>query len=218
MERYGTPFKEFTFKEKVAHIWEYYRWHILGTIVGGVFLISLLVTVLTPPRVYSVDIMLAGKTISNETQQEDIERFAEEFDTQLNVTVIDWNNVSEMGAAMIQKIPLLVGIGELDVLGVSPEAFDSYLRQSGSDMFQALDTIPEFEALLEENKDRLVVSGYTTNELGEIIEGEEHVYGIRVDSFKNIPSIVGTEEMVLGVTTTAKDIVKTEEMIAYLLD
>ncbi len=218
MERYGKSFKELDKKEKVKFIWEYYRWIILSVIIGIVVITQLVAAMLTPKEVNDVDILIAAKLGYDETQPQVVSEYKENFNTGLDLTAIDWENMNQMDMVMLEKIPLLVTAKELDVLGLSGEAFESYVRQLGPDMFIPLDTLPEFEDLLEKYKDRAVISGYELDEDEQLIRIDDHVYGIRSTKFKNIPCIVENEEVILGVTASVKDLEKTAQVLDYLLE
>ena len=216
MERYGKSFKELNFREKCEHIWQYYRWPILATVVAVFISIYFIKAILTPKQVYTVDVTISGKIYYDETHADVVKQFKDRFDTNLSVASVNWENVGEFQMAMMQKIPLLVRTKELDILGLPESAFNSYMGQMGEGMFVALDTLPEFKELLEERKDRLYVSEYTLNEDNEVVQGDGHVYGIRVSKFKNIPSVTESEEIILGVTSTYKNPEDTVEMLRYL--
>lgn len=226
MEKYGTSFKELSFRKKVEHIWEYYRWHIVAVIIGGGVIISLAVTILTPQKTYAVDIVVAGKLISDETQPQVLERFEKEFDTSLSIASIDWENMGQLEMVMMQKIPLLARTNQLDMLILSKEAYMSYLNQGGIDLFMPLDTVPELKGLIESKKDQLITSADVelteVDENGETtvkkLEGEEHIYGIKVSALDNISCIELADEVVVGITTVVKDIPKTAKMLDYLVE
>ncbi|MDF2593990.1 MAG: hypothetical protein K0R69_331 [Clostridia bacterium] len=226
MEKYGASFKELSFKKKISHIWEYYRWHIIGSIIGIIVLGNLVVTILTPQKNYSVDVVVAGRLASDETQPQVIEKFENELDTSLNIASVDFANMGQLEMVMMQKIPLLMRTNELDILILSKDAYMNYLNQGGIDMFMPLDTIKELTPLLEEKKDSLITSEdiklEETDPSGETkikkLEGENHVYGITVNKLNNIPCIAFTEELVVGVTSVAKDIPRTAEMLDYLVE
>ena len=219
MERYGKTFKELNFKEKVAHIWEYYRWYFLSVIIGVVMLSSILVSVFTPQELHDVDILIAGKLNYDETQPEVVESYKEMFNADLGLSNMNWEaQMGQMEMAMLQKIPLLVRTNELDILGLEPTTFQSYTRQLGVDLLIPLETVPEFKELLEKYEDRLMSYNEKYNEDQQLEEVEEHINGIRVSEFANIPCITANEEMIIGVTVNVKDINKTVKVLEYLLE
>ncbi|WP_069998782.1 hypothetical protein [Cellulosilyticum sp. I15G10I2] len=225
MEKYGTPFKELSFKKKTQHIWEYYRWYIASVIIGIIILGSLVLTMFRPQKEFAVHVVIAGKVISDETQQQDIERFESEWDTNLSISSVNFESVGQLEMVMMQKIPLLVRTGELDILIVSKNTHMNYLNQGAVDMFLPLDTIEELKPLLEDKKDSLITSEHievsTTDddyrEKIEALKNEGHIYGIEVNALPGIPSLELTEELVIGITGTVKDLSKTIEVIEYLL-
>ena len=219
MERYGKSFKELNFKEKVAHIWEYYRWYILSVIIGVAMLSSMLVSTLTPEAVHDVDIVIAGKLNYDETQPQVVESYKEMFNADLGLSIVNWGEqMGQMEMIMLQKIPLLVRTNELDILGLEPTTFQSYTRQLGVDLLLPLETVPEFKELLAKYKDRLMSYNEKYNEDQQLEEVEEHIYGIRVSKFANIPCITENEEIIIGVTVNVKDINKTVKVLEYLLE
>lgn len=226
MEKYGTSFKELSFKKKTQHIWEYYRWHIVASIIGILVVGSFMRSILTPPKNFAVDIVVAAKLISDETQPAVVEKFENELNTSLSIASVDFANMGQLEMVMMQKIPLLARTKELDILILSKDAYMSYLNQGGIDMFTPLDTIKELEPLLESKKDSLITSkdivpkeigpdGQETK--GEPLTGEEHIYGIKVSELQNVPCITLSEDLVIGITSVAKDIPKTVEMVDYLV-
>lgn len=218
MEKYGKSFSEMTFKEKVEHLWEYYRKPALFVIVAAVLVINLVVAILSPKEVNSVDITLAGQIYTDENRDAVIADYKEKFDAGITISVVDWTKSTEMELVTAQKIALQITTKELDMLGLPPVAFDNYLRETGQDMFMALDEIPECKELLEEYKDQLVIAGYNKDENFNITEGEQHVYGIKISKLDNFPGSALGEDIVLGITTTVKDIDKTVEVMRYLLE
>ncbi len=219
MERYGKTFKELNFKEKVAHIWEYYRWYILSVIIGVTMLSSILVTAFTPEELHDVDIVIAGKLNYDETQPQVIESYKEMFNADLGLSIVNWGEqMGQMEMTMLQKIPLLVRTNELDILGLEPITFQSYTRQLGVDLLLPLETLPEFKELLAKYEDRLMSYNEKYNEDQQLEEVEEHIYGIRVSKFANIPCITENEEIIIGVTVNVKDINKTVKVLEYLLE
>lgn len=225
MEKYGKAFEELSFKEKTEHIWEYYRWHIIGTVAGVFIFISLMITILTPQKEYTADIFIAGKLISDEAYQQTAAHFENEWDTRLTLSAVNFENVGELEMATMQKIPLLIRIKELDILIISKSQFMNYLNQGAADVFIPLETVEGLETLLETKKESLITSqDIDTNHEDETIQAElealktkGHIYGLTV---KAVPPILGMElkeEMVAGITSSVKDLPKTTELFNYLL-
>ena len=140
------------------------------------------------------------------------------FNDDLELSIVNWEQMGEMEMAMLQKIPLLIKTDELDVLGLDPTMFESYTRQLGTDIFVPLETVPEFKELLDKYEDRLMTYNQRYDDNEELVEADEHIYGIRVSEFANIPCITANGEFIIGVTTTVKDINKTVQVLEYLLE
>ncbi len=225
MEKYGESFKELSTKKKIGHIWEYYRWHIFSAIVGVIIIGTFASSYFKPKVNYAVDVMIAGKVISDETQPEVIKKFEEELNTSLNIASVNFENMGQFEMVMMQKIPLLIRTEELDVLILSKGAFMSYLNQGGSGMFMPLDDILELKTILEARKTDLIttkdieLSEESQEELTDSkgIQSKDHIYGIKVNQLSNVPNLTIEDELVIGVTATMKDPVKTAEVISYLL-
>lgn len=219
MERYGRTFKELSFKEKVEQFKEYYLWPMVGTIIGIVVVVHLVVTMLTPQRVYTVDMQLVGRLkIDEETLNDVTQHFDEAYDASLIMTYLNWADPGEVGQIVMQKLPLQITAREVDILGLPEAAADSYLKETQDDAILALDTVPEFAELIEEYKDQVYINGYEEVDTFEVVKGDQHVYGFKVNQIDNIPCVTLGEEFILSVTTTVKNIDETVEMMRYLLE
>lgn len=219
MEKYGMQFKDMNTKQKVMHIWEYYRYHILATIIGVFVVFSLGKTMLFPPEPNEVDVLFAASMyIDPQTEGDVVKDFKENNKTGLDLTAMNWKEDGQMVMVMNQKIPMLLAAKELDILGLDEENFARFTRAYGKDMFVALDEVPELKDVLEKYKDHLFVYDKTVDENGNEIPMDEHVFGIKVDTFKNIPCILAAEEMVIGLNPSAKDYDKAVSMLKYILE
>ena len=217
MEKYGISFKEMNKKEKVKHIWGYYRWHILATIIAGVMIFSLGKTMLFPAPPDEVDIVIAAQMYTNADYNRVIQQYKDEFKTGLDLTNINWED-GQTSMVMFQKLPLMITTDEMDILGTSSATYEKFMQIYGEDMFTPLEDIPELSDLLEQYKDQLVRGDYVSDEEGNKVPTEEHVYGIRVDKLSNIPCIEANEEIIIGITSKVKDLDKAIVMLKYILE
>jgi hypothetical protein len=206
-------FKEMTFKQKIAHIWEYDKIPIFGTLIGGAMLISLLYSMFGPkPPSYAVDIVIAGMaTTSFDVMEPNTEVINTQYDAGLTLFTADFENINEMTAAIEQKLLLMVQTGEVDILIASPQKYEGYLNIEGYNIFRALDEEPELAQLLKTYEDKLIVSNNKEKE-------GKSVFGIRVDALDVFEDIYVGEEMILGVIAYPKDTEKTVEVLKYLLE
>lgn len=219
MEKYGISFKEMDKKHKVMHIWEYYRYHILATIVTVCVVGALIKTIFFPAPPDDVDIMFAGQMYVDETYSDVMEDFKTNYKTGLDLTSINWEADGETASIMYQKIPLMMSTQELDIMAISNDTFDHFATIYGENMFMPLEDVPEVSDLLEKYKDNLYVCDKTVDDDGNTIDAEtSHVYGIKVEKFNNIPCLAANEEMIVGLNPNAKDFEKTINMLKYILE
>ena len=217
MEKYGITFEEMNKKEKVKHIWEYYRWHILATIIAVAMIFSLGKTMLFPEPPDEVDIVIAAQMYTSIDQESVVQQFKDEFKTGLYLTSVNWED-AQSSVVMLQKIPLMITTDEMDIFGASSDVYENFVEIYGEDMFTPLEDIPILSELLEKYKDNLVTCDYVKDENGNKIATEKHVYGIRVDKLSNIPCIEANEELIIGLTSKVKDLDKTIVMLKYILE
>lgn len=219
MEKYGISFKEMDKKQKVMHIWEYYRYHILSGIIAIFVTISLAKTIFFPAPPNDVDIMLAGKIYLEDTYTAVADEFKEKYKTGLDLTSVNWEEDPQIAGVMYQKIPLMLSTKEVDIVGISTSTYERFAEMYGEDMFMPMENIPELSSLLEKYEDHLYVSEKRVDEEGNKIDAEQkHVLGIKVEKFNNIPCLGANEEMIVGLNTGAKDLEKTINMLKYILE
>ena len=218
MEHYGMRFKEMDKKQKVKHIWEYYRYHILATIIAVAVIGALGKSILFPPPADEVDIMLAGQMYLDTNSTEVAEQFKEEFQTGLDFNNMSWDNDPQIASVMFQKIPLLITTNELDIMAIADTTFEKFTQIYGKDMFMPLEEVPELKDLLEKYKDQLFTCDKAIGEKGELVDAQSHVYGIKVKQFSHLPCIINSEEMIVGLNPKAKDFEKSISMLKYILE
>ncbi|PHV71240.1 hypothetical protein CS063_05990 [Sporanaerobium hydrogeniformans] len=218
MEKYGKDFKELSRNEKIWYLWEYYRRPALAIVIAVILVGGLLVNMLKPREVNEVDITIAGGLITNDDLDNEMTRYKEEFNTGLFVTAIDWNMMSELVMVMQQKIMVMMQSKELDILVLPTDTFKQNLANSAGSMFIPLDEIPELAEIIKSHE--VIRTGDVTavDRNGEEREMEEHIWGIKVPKLAHLAGIDEHEEMVIGITATAKDVTKAANMVDYLVD
>lgn len=218
MEQYGMKFEEMNTKQKIGHIWEYYRYHILATIIAVCVVIGLGKSILFQDPPNDVDIMLAGQMHLDVNYSDVTAQFKEDYKTGLTLTNVNWEEDPQTASIIYQKIPLLISTEELDVIGIATDTFEGFAQIYGEEVFTPLEDIPELSGLLEKYKDHLYVCDKMVDENGDLVDTEPHVYGIKVDTFNNIPCIIASEEMVIGINSKAKDLEKSLSMLEYIIE
>lgn len=219
MEKYGMRFEEMNKKEKIKHIWEYYRYHILAVIIGTVVICALGKTILFPEPPNDVDIMFAGQMYIDVNANEIKENLKEEYGAGVDFSNVNWEGDPEIASVMFQKIPLLITTDELDVMAIATAKYEHFATIYGADMFMPLEDIPELSGLLEKYKDSLYICDKAVDDEGNLIDTEPHVYGIKTDTFSsNLSCILSSEEMIVGLNPQPKDLDKAISMLKYILE
>ena len=217
MEKYGISFKEMNKKQKVKHIWTYYRYHILATIIAVFVVVSLGKAILFPQADNKVEVVICGPLYLDNNQYEFVDAFRSKYKTGLDLNSVSWEEDSQLSLALLQKIPVLITTKSLDILALPEEQYADFARKYGEDAFIALEKVPELEDVLEKYEDQLFVYDKGIDEEGNEVNAESHVYGIKVDSFPTIDCIKESTPMVIGVVSTMRDKQKTLDMYEYLL-
>lgn len=171
------PFKELNPKQKLTHIWEYYKWHIIIPIVAVLSAVSIGIGVYNNMK----DSVLYAVFINTQLTDTTGEAFMDEFvdyagldmkgkkitlDTTLyiNQKNSDMNSVSSS-----QKLLAMFTSIEMDVIVCNQDNFDYYAAQ---DSFVELsEVLPQ--DFLDAHQELLL------DAVGK--DGEEHTFGISLD-------------------------------------
>lgn len=142
-----TKFQKLTKKEKVEHIWEYYRYHIIGGVIGVFMTYSLLMTIFGPkPPEPAVNIVVMGIYVQD---SEKIDKFKEEIKdiiendeerkVEVNMFPVDWESSSPMDIAMNQKLVLMFQAKEIDIMIIEEPKFDSFIMNVEEGIYESLE-------------------------------------------------------------------------------
>lgn len=205
-------FKNMTKKEKIQYIWEYYRWHIIGTIVTVLLVGSLVTTMLRPrPPAYPVDVAITGRiSILDEAAESLTETFNTELNAGLHLMPANWQSPNQSTMVTDQKMMLMIQVRELDLFIMSEEKYNTYMKIEDFDAFMALDTIPELKPVLDKYKDSLLTS--TSKKTGK-----ESVFGIKVKALDKLEGMEIGEDLVISLIDPPKDMNAAISVINYLL-
>lgn len=217
MEKYGISFKEMNKKQKVKHIWTYYRYHILASIIALIVVGSLGKSIFFPKPANLVEVIISGPLYLNDEQYTVSDKFESDYRIGLSVTSLNWESGDQMVTAMYQKIPALLTAKSLDILALPVSQYEEFTKIHGENMFVPLENVPELSKVLEEQADNLFTYDKGIDEEGNTIDAQEHIYGIKVQSFPTISCIDYNEEMVIGLTSTMKDRERSIKVFEYLL-
>ncbi len=159
-----TKFQKLTRKEKVEHIWEYYRYHILGGAFTVFIVASLLIQVFGPqPPEPVVSVVVMGVYVNDmdkieafKAEIEDIIDNGENGPVELNMFQVNWESTSPMDVAMNQKLMLMFQAQEIDVMIVEKEKFNSYIVNVEEGIYEPFEGVEEIRETLEANEENLV--------------------------------------------------------------
>ena len=214
-----TKFKALTKKEKIEHIWEYYRFHIIGSIIGIFFIANMLVTVFGPkPPEPVANVVIAGSYVGDDEKidqfRNDIENIIDQGGNgkvNLNILSVNWEHQSEMTMAMEQKFMIMFQMREVDVLLLEKEKFDSYVDKLDSTMYQPLESIPELAQILEANKDNLVMRKFPD-------DAGERVYGLFVKDNIKLKDMGLGDNYIISIPVVANNPDHAAEVIKWLYE
>lgn len=208
------PFKELTFKQKLIHIWEYYKWHIIIPVAAVISAVSIGLAVYENCK----DSVLYAVFINTQMTDTTAETFMDEFvdyagldmkgkkitlDTTLyiNQKNSDINSVSSS-----QKLLAMFTSIEMDVIICNQDNFDYYAAQ---DSFVELSEVLPAD-FLSQHEDLLMSA------VGK--DGKEHIFGISVkDSPKLAEYHAFLEDPVLTVPVTRMEEENIKLFLSFLL-
>lgn len=159
-----TKFQMLTKKEKVEHIWEYYRYHILGGAFTLFLIVSLAIQIFGPqPPEPAVSVVVMGVYAQDadkiQALKEDLENIidnGENGPVELYMAQVDWNSTSPMDVAMNQKLMLMFQAQEIDVMIVEEDKFNTYIVNVDEPIYESFEGKPDISELLEANPEILV--------------------------------------------------------------
>ena len=207
-------FQELSRKEKVEHIKEYYKWHIIGGIITIAIIASLLNTwVFNPPPKSAVSVNFMSKMILSDD--------VEELENQLNDIIVSEDmgnrrvfvNAFMLGSqdprmemAVKTKFAAKLQAKELDIMITDKDVFEELAKQGN---MISLDKILDKEDI-DKLSDRLI--GVEVEELGEI------TCGIDVSDNSTVKEyIAGDSPKIMSVIVNSQKIEESKKVIKWFL-
>jgi hypothetical protein len=176
-------------KERMAYIWDYYKIHIIGTIVAVILLISLISSIGGKKEVV-LNLTVIGQGVNTEGVGQLQEQLTntlvnDKSDEEVSVEHLTYNKSSmdEASRAGIQKLSAEITLGSIDLMIVEKELFEEFSSQKSS--LLALNDIKGIDKLLN---------------------SEEKVYGISTSDIKLLAPLELDENKVLCVPSTTKNL------------
>lgn len=185
-------------RERTAYIWDYYKFHIIGTIVAIILLISFISSIggkkevvlnmtvigqgVNPEGVVQLQDQLTNKFVSDKGEEE------------VSVQHLTYNKSSmdQASQAGIQKMAAEISLGSIDLMIVEKELFEEISSQNG------LLALNDFKG---------------TNKL---LPSDEKVYGISTSDIQLLAPLALDENKVLCVPSTTKNLKKINEFFTLI--
>jgi hypothetical protein len=185
-------------KERIAYIWDYYKFHIIGTIVAIILLISFTSSIGGKKEVV-LNMTIIGQGVNTEGVVQLQEQLTNKIvqdkaDEEVSVQHLTYNKSSmdEASRAGIQKMAAEISLGSIDLMIVEKELFEEISSQN------ALLALNDFKG---------------TNKL---LPSDEKVYGISTSDIKLLAPLALDENKVLCVPSTAKNLKKINEFFTLI--
>ncbi len=155
-----------TLNQKVEHIWEYYRFHIL-IIFAAVIVLGSVIFNIAAYREPDLQVVMIDVLEQRESEQQGFDNFLDAYQYDKTDTVIDLNTSikfatnAEASYISAQLLTATILAGDVDVFFWSDDGFSAYLEQGTlMDLSQVLSA-----QLLAQYEDSIV---YMTGEDGEV--------------------------------------------------
>jgi hypothetical protein len=185
-------------KERIAYIWDYYKFHIIGTIVAIILLISFMSSIGGKKEVV-LNMTIIGQGVNTEGVVQLQEQLTNKIvqdkaDEEVSVQHLTYNKSSmdEASRAGIQKMAAEISLGSIDLMIVDKELFEEISSQN------ALLALNDFKG---------------TNKL---LPSDEKVYGMSTSDIKLLAPLALDENKVLCVPSTAKNLKKINEFFTLI--
>jgi hypothetical protein len=184
-------------KERIAYIWDYYKFHIIGTIVAIILLISFMSSIGGKKEVV-LNMTIIGQGVNTEgvvqLQEQLTNKLVQDADEEVSVQHLSYNKSSmdEASRAGIQKMAAEISLGSIDLMIVEKELFEEISSQN------ALLALNDFKG---------------TNKL---LPSDEKVYGMSTSDIKLLAPLALDENKVLCVPSTAKNLKKINEFFTLI--
>jgi hypothetical protein len=141
--------KNMPFKKKVAYFWEYYRFHVLITVVLVMVAVNFITSIVGQKPYSFYGIMLNSFELDGAAWQEEFAAYAEldEEKSQCYIetqTFLDIDSLDQYNIASIQRVLALVATGDLDVIVSDGPAFTYY---ADAEIFLDLRTVLSAEEI-----------------------------------------------------------------------
>jgi hypothetical protein len=186
-------------KERMAYIWEYYKFHIIGTIVAIVLLISFISSIGGKKEVV-LNMTIIGQGVNTEGVVQIQEHLTNEFvndkaDEEVYIETLTYDKSSQdpVSQAGLQKMTAQISTGAIDLLIVDKELFEEISSQQSS-----LLAINDFKGI------------------DKVLTSKEEIYGISTSDINLLEPLKLGENKVLCVPSNTKNLKKINEFFTLI--
>ncbi|WP_105619892.1 hypothetical protein [Vallitalea okinawensis] len=222
-------FNDMDTRSKIQHIGEYYKWHIIGTIIGGLILFSLLnLYIFNPPATPSAQIVVAGAYVDQEATtayelelREALPQMVTEEEEIMVLPMFFGSGPSDPSfMAATQKLMAMTAANEIDILIGDEENMKRYAERG---YFADLDELMG-QSFVETYSDQLVEvdviidEEYDENGMPYATEVENQASLIMVNDSENLRSLLpASQEVYIGILVNSKRMDNTLEIFDYII-
>jgi hypothetical protein len=186
-------------KERMAYIWEYYKFHIIGTIVAIVLLISFISSIGGKKEVV-LNMTIIGQGVNTEGVVQIQEHLTNELvndkaDEEVYIETLTYDKSSQdpVSQAGLQKMTAQISTGAIDLLIVDKELFEEISSQQSS-----LLAINDFKGI------------------DKVLTSKEEIYGISTSDINLLEPLKLGENKVLCVPSNTKNLKKINEFFTLI--
>jgi hypothetical protein len=193
-------------KERISYIWEYYKFHIMGSIGAIILLISLISSIGDKKEAY-LNMTILGKGIDSEgivqVQEQLTNKLVKDKEKEevfVETLTYDPSSQDEISRAGIQKMTAQITTGSIDLLIVDKELFEEI-----TSLEKSLLALNEIKAI--DKSDFELVYSKTS---------DENFFGIGTSDIKLLDSLGLDENKVLCVPSNTKKMKEINEFFTLI--
>jgi hypothetical protein len=186
-------------KEKMAYIWEYYKFHIIGTIAAIILLLSLINSIGEKKEVV-LNMTIIGQGVNTEGVVQLQEHLTNELvndkaDEEVYIETLSYDKSSQdpVSQTGLQKMTAQISTGSIDLLIVDKELFEEISSQQNS-----LLAINDFKGI------------------DKVLNSNEEIYGISTSDINLLESLKLDENKVLCVPSNTKNLKQINEFFSLI--
>lgn len=188
-------------KERIVYIWDYYKFHIIGTIAALILLISFISSIGEKKEV-ALNMTIIGQGVNTEgvvqlQEQLTNELVIDKADEEVFIETLSYDKSSQdpVSRAGLQKMTAQITTGSIDLLIVDKELFEEISSQQNS-----LLAVNDFKGI------------------NKVLTSNEDVYGISTSDINLLAPLKLDENKVLCVPSNTKNLKQINEFFSIITE